>query len=825
LNGSITLRIPLFSLPQRGRLSLSFSLYGTTTVWTTTHTCNSQPSLSAPCYTVRSLNQFIPVGPQLIIDQYLSTLITQYRYPANSNTFYNIFSLTDATGASHPLGYDNSNLALLRATDGSGFLYAPATATPDSPFFPSGGYDGTIYDVAGIQETITNASSFLPTTTFKDSDGNSIILNYTGSSIATSQVTDSLGRVFPGIPNWNSQHTSSIAGCPSVSANFQSTTSSINWTVPGPNGGQQTFLFCYASVFYRTNLVAPTCTYGTSECVQTSGTVPALQSIVLPNGTYWAFTYDAANPSDNTSFGYAQVTQVRLPTGGTITYQYQNFMKSCAPLNGTPNFSRSVVSRTFTPLIGTPTTWNYNFNSYPINTATDPLGNDTVYTFTALGTGCDLHETKQQIYQGAQSAGKVLQTRATAYQFAATNPQSGVFNGGAGTNTAVLPTTVTTTLDNNQATTTTTQYNDGGFTDVQPACTAGANNTFSCTYSATQQMPLGLVTSTSTTDYGGSTLKTIQTQYLFQQNSSYRAANFLNQIASTTILNGSGTQVAKTTYGYDENNGSPQGIFAHKTSVNRWLNTTGANITSKTVYNTQGMPSQSIDPVGNATRYSYDTTGAFVTQIQKPDTTLNGITTHHVTNYTYDTVSGKPLTLTDENSNQTSYAYDNMARLISTTYPSPDGGQTTTCYTDSGGATCAQTAAPFQIIITDKLSASQNKITTTYVDGLGRVTQTLLNSDPDGATYSGVTIYDGLDRPSTVYNPTRCNPPTTNCGESTWGTNSNQYDALGRITQVTNPNGSTVLTTYTGRAAQISDEGNGTKRVQRITQSDALAGC
>ena len=59
-------------------------------------------------------------------------------------------------------------------------------------------------------------------------------------------------------------------------------------------------------------------------------------------------------------------------------------------------------------------------------------------------------------------------------------------------------------------------------------------------------------------------------------------------------------------------------------------------------------------------------------------------------------------------------------------------------------------------------------------------------------------------------------------GESTWGTNSNQYDGLGRITQVTNPDGSTVLTTYTGRAAQISDEGNGTKRVQRITQSDAL---
>jgi RHS repeat-associated protein len=48
------------------------------------------------------------------------------------------------------------------------------------------------------------------------------------------------------------------------------------------------------------------------------------------------------------------------------------------------------------------------------------------------------------------------------------------------------------------------------------------------------------------------------------------------------------------------------------------------------------------------------------------------------------------------------------------------------------------------------------------------------------------------------------------------------YDALGRTTQVTHPDNSTVLTTYTGRATEVQDEGNGTQRVTRISQSDGL---
>ena len=48
------------------------------------------------------------------------------------------------------------------------------------------------------------------------------------------------------------------------------------------------------------------------------------------------------------------------------------------------------------------------------------------------------------------------------------------------------------------------------------------------------------------------------------------------------------------------------------------------------------------------------------------------------------------------------------------------------------------------------------------------------------------------------------------------------YDALNRLTKVTHPDGTVINTTYTGRATQVTDEGNGSTNVTRISQADAL---
>ena len=116
---------------------------------------------------------------RLVMDQQLSPGMDQFRYPANSNTFYNVFWIMDSTGAKHQLGYDNSNTALLRATDGTGYLFVPGSTTPYSPWAGPGG--GTIYTSGGIKYAAGSIT---------DPDGNSILLG-------SPNLTDTLGRSFP----------------------------------------------------------------------------------------------------------------------------------------------------------------------------------------------------------------------------------------------------------------------------------------------------------------------------------------------------------------------------------------------------------------------------------------------------------------------------------------------------------------------------------------------------------------------------------------------------------------------------------------------------
>jgi len=513
-NGLPTIHIPIYSLPQRGRLSLSFSLSGSGMAFGSRR--NSDCTLTSyKCYMV-AVVPTQTVG--MTWDQPLGAGPTSYRYPPNSLTFYFEYSIKDSTGASHLLGYDNSNRRLLRTTDGSGLLYAPGDPTP---WYPSGSSaNNVIYQPDGIQQII-NPNTL--SQTIQDPDGNSIVK-------VNGQITDSVGRTIPAGPTIP---VSSTAGCPTVNANWQPTTSSSTWTVPGANSTQQTYLFCYTTITYRTNFwpnYPPTCY---TQCQELTGTANyMLQSVVLPNGTYWAFTYDAANPADTSSIGYGQITQIRLPMGGTISYQYVNYYQTCKT---PPSLGRAVSQRTLDPGNGGPVqTWSYSFpyiNSLPwLTNATDALGNDTVYTFSSAGGGCDVYETKRQSYQGSQSSGTLLKTTTTTYQSAAGNPQSGIFTGGNGNTLAVLPTSVTTTLQNGLAATTSLQYNDSGFIDVQPGCRGPSD----CTWSATQPVAYGRVTSSSTTDYSGTTLKTVQTQYQYQQSSSYFAANFLDLASSST---------------------------------------------------------------------------------------------------------------------------------------------------------------------------------------------------------------------------------------------------------------------------------------------------
>ncbi|HXN71271.1 MAG TPA: hypothetical protein VN861_01810 [Candidatus Acidoferrales bacterium] len=238
-------------------------------------------------------------------------------------------------------------------------------------------------------------------------------------------------------------------------------------------------------------------------------------------------------------------------------------------------------------------------------------------------------------------------------------------------------------------------------------------------------------------------------------------------LATVTVKDGSGTQRAQTTYSYDVGSPASSGIGAaqqhdpspptgtargNPTSVHRWLNTTGAFLVSNSTFFDTGTVQSATDPNGDATIFAYSAAyeGAY------PTTVTNALT--QVTTDTYDFNTGLLASTTDPNGQATNFTYDDMGRIVTTSYS--DGGSST--------ITRQETTPPFSATLTKKITTSLNEVVTNVFDGLGRVSQSEVTSDPNGTTYTAV-VYDGLGRKGTVYNPTRCNPPTTNCGESTVG--------------------------------------------------------
>ena len=293
--------------------------------------------------------------------------------------------------------------------------------------------------------------------------------------------------------------------------------------------------------------------------------------------------------------------------------------------------------------------------------------------------------------------------------------------------------------------------------------------------------------------------------------------------------------VAPTPYGHDETNfgsGStaPRG---NPTTITRKCFVGSVNCTNSVTnytYDTTGQVLSVQDANLNTTTYSYadnyttddgtpsNNTNLFVTKITQP--TTNSVS--HVRTFQYGFNDGKLRMVIDENSQPTKYCYwtggcsgtsfDPFVRLTETDYP--DGGKTNIAYNDA--AYNPATPSP-SVTMSRAMTAATNLTSLVAYDGIGHTVRSVLTSDPDCASGDRTdTTYDGLGRTYTVSNP-YC---TTS--DLTYGLTTYIYDALGRTTQVTHPDNTTILTTYTGRATQVQDEGNGTQRVTRISQTDAL---
>jgi RHS repeat-associated protein len=804
-NGTLTINFPFLSYPQRGKLHLSFNLM-----------YNNQPQHAASAtgalmcgneYCKQSWGYPLPSGlPIERGDVYAGWADQMSLYgtsvsetvscnPYKCTTYYPNWSLQMADGSKHPVGNMGTMIAsqeagcnppytdCLEATGPFETLDASGWRLNGSlnPCIMTSGPGGCTIPITTVIDP--NGVAYSPGTA-QDPNGNQITSNAT-------MVSDSLGRQVPWPPNINSTAKIGTTNCPVVGG--ATATYAVLWTVPAYNGASAQYTFCYGNV----NLNLPSADSGLI-LGQGSSVVTKLQSIVLPNGQSWQFQY---NDSDGTIYqgsptNFGTLSQITLPTSGTISYTY-----GYGGTLGCQDYGRSVVQRTVNANDGSgPHTWTYTYSpGSPSNTVvTDPLGNDVVHTFgLSSGSGCQLYETQTQYYQGSHSSGTPLKTVTTAYSYSTGSPNTWP-NGF----TNLVPTVITTLWAASQETSEVTKSYDAGY-----SYESDLGGSLTGIY--------GKEISESDYDYpsGTSLLRTTNTSYAWQSPnpnySSYLNNNLLDLAYSVQVKDSSGTQRAYTYYGYDESSLQSSGITEQKvagesypgnqTSVHRWLNgstTTSTNcnvavtngyLVSNKAYFDTGEVQKNTDPCTYPTTYAYSPTyyGAF------PTTVTNALS--QVTTYGYDFNTGAVTSIQDANSQTTTKNYDILTRPISISFP--DGGSTTACYTDMGGGTCTQSGAPYQVVVTKAITSSLNKTSTVVFDGLGRASQTQLNSDPSGTTYT-LTTYDADGRKSQVYNPTRCSPITTNCGETTWGYTTTNYDALSRVTSVVEQDTSSVSTSY-----------------------------
>lgn len=799
-NGMLNLNFPLITYPQRGKLHLSFDIFYSDAAQHVGEKC-----VMGTCAWAWGLTPTVAPFPKEKSDVYVgwgqdlaafgSMAGQTYQPGPGQYTYYwGNWSIQFADGSKHPLGNQGTS-----------------TRTGSSPvFYFQGSGPWETLDASGwrVNGALTATASGVGATapaSFIDPDGvihnapngaaeedpNGNEITYNGTTF-----TDSLDRQIPTPPNSFSSSNTGTSACPQ---NLQPLDHAVLWTVPGPNGGTENYTFCYADI--TVNLApldrAPGSTSPISQV--------KLQSIVMPNGQSWDFQYN--DPGDGSTFNgypinYGTLTQITLPTGGTISYTYLTESSEGA---GVCNLvGRWVATRSVNANDGTGShQWTY---SYTINvggasnstTVTDPVGNYVVHTF---GVGsCQPYETDAKYYQ---VGGALLKTVDTIYAHAGSSNAgpSGIIN--------VVPTTITTTWPNAKVSTVGNSY-DAGFSYI--------DYLGSTTYQGGPPNVglYGKLLTKTESDFGGTILRTTTNTYQALNSSTYLTNNLLNLPASIKVTGASQTNY--TTYGYDENAVASSGISiqhdsspptgtarGNQTSIHRQLNngsavasgtcpavgSGGYLVTSVTFFDT-GMVDISKDPCTYATTYAYSGTyiGAFPTTVTNA---LNQSTTH-----TYDLNTGLLTSTTDPNGQTTSFTYDNMWRLASVTYP--DGGSSVISH--------QETSFPNTATLTKKITSSQNYVTKDVFDGVGRVSQSQVS--PGTQTIFTDFTYDADGRKSTVSNPYY----TTS--DSTYGVTTYQYDGLSRTTLVTPPGGSgSISTQYCGgNATLVTDESGHWRRSQ-----------
>lgn len=655
--------IPIIHQKARG-LNLDFAISYNSLIWQNTGTA-WQPYADANGNPTWGWNQTNPFGYV-----YQTVVVTQSCIYTYSNVSY-----VEPNGTSHPfsISYTTKVSPCGSGTTGTTTGYA----TDDSGYYINAVVDDGPLVIApdGTRALLGNFPQI------KDTNGNYV----SGTPGSEWDWTDSVGRTALKI----------IGSAPNpVQYEYQDST-----------GTYQKFTLTFQNFNVKTNFACGTIS-------EYSGTANLPVSLSMPNGQAYSFNYEGT--PGYTGYVTGRISQVTLPNGGHIQYQYGTQNDGIECVNGTSD--GTIVSMIRIVNDGsTSNTWQFaraQNGSNWVTTETKPqmpydsAPNQAVHTFNSNG-----QETSAQIYQGSSSGGTLLRTISTTW---ATNGS---------------PATRITTLDNNQKSEVATTYDNYGNLDQM------------------QEYDFG--------NAPGPLLRT--TTYSYLSTSQYTNANILNRVTLKTIADSTGTIHYRESTSYDGTALSPcpTGVPQHDDANYGCSFSTRGNPTSFTVYTNAAAPSgpitknRSYDVFGNLVQADLDCCQSKKwnfssgTQYADPDSVVSGAAggPQVTTSYTYNSYTEQVATTTDPNNQTTSSSYDLMRRPTTTTRP--DNAQIANSYDD-----IQHTAT-----LTTPVQGSNVKKNTRSQDGLNRTVNTAI-SDGSGTVYSNVQkVYDPLAQLYELSNP------------------------------------------------------------------------
>jgi RHS repeat-associated protein len=691
-----------------------------------------------------------------------------------------------------------------------------------------------------------------------------VIRSFNGALVNSGQV-DTNGNSCCSLPGLT--FASQSGQCAINNPNFNCT---YSYTYTDSNGHTQTITASWIGLSVQSSFPTGNCgisTYAACEFANyTSSQLPiqVISKITLANGLSYTFSY--VDPATGQNNPYGEIMQITLPTGGYIRYKWSTLaQRDVGPMEppgaqalGSPVYLDSrVLSERHVSEDGVhENVWTYAYSGSPSSvqstTVTDPLGNAELHTFNGIGVDTRTAESDVVYYQGSSTQLKKVHTDWVADVAPITinqpqmDPNTGLYPtwlDSTNRNPRIIRTT-TTLLDSNQVTKSETDFNDCYTYNIFPSGTQIANYPFTNTFTECRAIP----SETREYDFGsgsaGALLRKTDFTYYHQSHSTYLNAHMWTLVATKIVKDGSGNVVAQTNITYDSTSLTSTGGVAllhdytnystsntlrgNPTVISRWLNTNNSWLTTTNNYNDLGQLVQSTDPGGHTYNLSYAdnfTDGVnrhsfiYLTSVISP--TTNGIS--HVEGKQYYWYTGLTAAVCGQNapspascansytpssgspvSDYAKYTYDGLGRPATVTHG--DGWTTSFTFTEPANPS---SSSRISVSATSAIDSATNLTNAAIIDGLGRVIQTQLTSDPDGTDYVDA-VYDAVGRVSTGSNPHRGSSATTD------GTSSTVYDRFGRSLMLIPPDGSSssnnVTTTYFGNTVTVTDQAGKQRR-------------